>query len=139
MKEEIIITENFVIKDINFLLNEAPLNYLYDKDVFFTSGLNHHKYHMYGMVGILGGHPNDYELDNSIKVFVISDSLWTRMKNGFKDEIIKLLETKLNAKGQLLKDVIVITETSLIDFIKKRASNYSDAVLQNLLNHLEAI
>lgn len=137
MKKKIILNEEYIIKHNTYLLNEAPLNYLYGKEVFFTGGLNHHKYHMYGIVGLLGGHPNDYEFDNSISVFVMSDSLFDQMKNGVKDEILILLENKLNSKGYPSDNLLITTESSLIDFVQKRISNYEgDAVVQNLLNHL---
>jgi hypothetical protein len=136
MKEEIILTEEYIGKDIAFFLKEAPLNYLYGLDVFFTKGLNHNKYHLYGIVGLLGGHPNDYDLDNSIKVFVLSDALFDQMKMGTKDEILILLESKLNAKGQLFKDILIITESALIDYVKNRISIYGDTVVQNLINNL---
>lgn len=109
MKGKIILNEAFILGHIAFLLNDAPLNYLYGKDVFLTGELNHNKYHIYGILGLLGAHPNDYELDNSIKVFVMSDSIYAKMKNGSNDKIINLLESKLNAPGQLLKDLLIIT------------------------------
>ena len=38
MKEEIILTEEYIDKDIDFLLNEAPLNYLYGRTYFLQTG-----------------------------------------------------------------------------------------------------
>lgn len=137
MKKKIILNEDYIIKDTDILLNDAPLNYLYDKDVFITGELTRNKYHMYGILGLLGAHPNDYELDNSIDVFVMSDSHYEQMKHGIKDVVIRLLESKLNAKGQPLKDILIITESALIDFVQKRMSYYgTDTVVQNLINHL---
>jgi hypothetical protein len=137
MKKKIILNEDYLIKDRTFLLNSAPLNYLYDKEVFFTDGLNHNKFHLYGILGLLGGHANDYELSSSISVFVLSDSLYDQMKNGIKNKVLVLLESKLNSPGQSFKNLLIITESSLIDFVKKRISYYGgDTVVQNLLNHL---
>jgi hypothetical protein len=137
MKRKIILNEDYIIKGNTFLLNDAPLNYLYGKEAFFTGGLSHSKYHLYGMVGLLGGHPNDYEFDNSINVFVMSDSLFDQMKNGVKGEILILLENRLNSKGYPSANLLIITESSLIDFVQKRISYYGgDAVVQNLINHL---
>ena len=66
----------------------------------------------------------------------MSDALFEQMKTGTKDEILILLESKLNAKGQVFKDILIITKSALIDYLKKRTSNYDDTVVQNLINHL---
>jgi hypothetical protein len=136
MKEKIVITEEYLIKDNSYLLESAPLNYFYGKDVFITTGLGKNKSILFQMIGNLGAFANDYELDNSISVFVLSDSLHDQMKHGFKDEVLVLLESKLNSKGQSFIDLLIITESSLIDFVKKRISFYGDKVTQNLVNTL---
>ena len=137
MKEKIVITEGYFVKDNSYLLESAPLDYFYGKDVFITSGLGKNKSILFQMLGNLGAFANDYEFDNSISVFVLSDSLHYQLKNGFKDEVLVLLESKLNSKGQSLIDLLIITESSLIDFVKKRTSFYSDKVTQDLVNSLQ--
>jgi len=136
MKEKIIINQDYLLKDQKFILEEAPLNYFYGKEVFFTSGFSKNKSILFQILGNLGAYANDYELDNSINVFVVSDSILESLGTGSKDNILETLETKLNSKGQPLKDLIIITEPTLIDFVNKRASFYSDRVTQELLNAL---
>ncbi len=97
---------------------------------------------MFQIIGNLGAYANDYEYDESINVFVLSDSLYNQIKNGFKDEILKKVERKLNSKKESEEKILpitdkkplVITESSLIDFVKKRTLYYSDPVTQGLLN-----
>ena len=145
MKEKIIINEDYLNENITQLLNDAELNYLYGKDVFFTDGFNQNKSIMFQMIGNLGAYANDYEYDDSINVFVLSDSLYNQIKNGFRDEILKKVERKLNSKKESKekplpitdKKPLVITEASLIDFVKKRASYYKDEVTHNLINSLQ--
>jgi len=136
MKEKIIVNQDYLLKDQKFILEEAPLNYFYGKEVFFTSGFSKNKSILFQNLGNLGAYANDYELDNSINVFVVSDSILESLGTGSKDNILETLETKLNSKGQPLKDLIIITEPTLIDFVNKRASFYSDRVTQELLNAL---
>jgi hypothetical protein len=144
MKEKIIINEVYLNENITQLLNDAELNYLYGKDVFFTAGFSQNKSSMFQMIGNLGAYANDYEYDDSINVFVLSDSLYNQIKNGFKDEILKKVERKLNSKKESEekflpitdKKPLVITESSLIDFVKKRTLYYNDPVTQGLLNTL---
>jgi hypothetical protein len=132
-----ILKEDYLYEDKDFLINSAPLNYFYGKEVFFTIGLKNNKFILYQMIGNLGAYANDYELENSISVFVMSDSLYGQMKMGFKNEVLKLLESKLNAKGQSFKDLLIITESSLVDFVKKRTSYYDDRATQALINSLQ--
>jgi hypothetical protein len=137
MKEKINIDEGYIVKDTKFLLESAPLNYLFGKEVFFTSGFTKNKPILFQMIGNLGAFGNDYELENSINVFVLNDALYEKLKNGAKDEILILLEKKLNSKGQPFKDLLIITESALIDFVKKRTSFYGDKVNQDLISSLK--
>jgi hypothetical protein len=144
MKEKIIINEVYLKENITQLLNEAKLNYLYGKDVFFTAGLNQNKMILFQMIGNLGAYANDYEYDDSISVFVLSDSLYNQIKNGFKAEILRKVEKKLNSRKEskekplpiAWKNPLVITKSALIDFVKKRTSYYNDEVTQSLINTL---
>jgi hypothetical protein len=136
MKEKAIINEDFLLENIAFLLKDAPLNYFYGKEVYFSPGFIKNKSILFQMLGNLGANANDYELDNSINVFVLSDSLYDQMIKGSKDEILKLLEKKMNSKGQAFKNLLIITESSLIDFVKKRTSYYGDKATQGLINSL---
>lgn len=136
MKEKIILNQEYLIKDITYILKSAPLNFFFGKEVFFTSGLTMSKSILFQMIGNLGAFANDYVLDNSINVFVMSDKLFDQLGTGSKDEILILLEKKLNAKGQPFKDLLIITESTLIDFVKKRTSYYGDKVTQDLINSL---
>jgi hypothetical protein len=136
MKEEVILNENYVRKDIAFLLNDAPMNFFYGKDIFITSGLGDSKPILFQIFGNLGAYANDYELDSSMNVFVISDLCFNHLKDGMKDEILTTLERKLNSKGQPFKDLLIITENSVIDFAKRRTSFYNDQATQRLLNSL---
>ncbi len=145
MKEKIIINEEYLNENKIQLLNDAPLNYLYGKEVFFTAGFNKNKYILFQMIGNFGAYANDYEYDDSINVFVLSDSYYEQVKNGFKDEILKKVEKKLNSKREsekkpypiIEKNPLVITKSSLIDFVKKRTSFYGDNVTQNLINSFQ--
>jgi len=147
MKEKIIINEDYLNENITQLLNDAELNYLYGKEVFFTAGFNQNKYILFQMIGNLGAYANDYEYDDSINVFVLSDSFYDQMKSGFKDEILKKVEKKLNSKRESEKkplpitdkNPLVITKSSLIDFVKKRTSYYGDKVTQDLINSFQGI
>ena len=134
MKEKIIINEEYLIKDKSFLLGNAPLNFLYGKEVFFSNGLTKDKSVLFQIIGNLGAYANDYELDNTINVFVLGDQLFQNLKSGIKDDILVYLEKKLNSKGHPFKDLIIITESTLIDFVKKRTSFYKDTVTQNLID-----
>jgi hypothetical protein len=42
----------------------------------------------------------------------------------------------MNSKGQAFKNLLIITESSLIDFVKKRTSYYGDKATQGLINSL---
>jgi hypothetical protein len=153
MVKKIIIDEDYLNENRTQLLNNAPLNYLYGKEVFFTAGFNQNKSILFQMIGNLGAYANDYEYDDSINVFVLSDSYIEQMKNGFIDEILKKVERKLNIKriiknGPLSvtdkvplpitkKNLLVITTSTLIDFVKKRISFYGDKVTQELINALQ--
>ena len=132
MNERIVVNEKLIEKGNTFLVEDAPLNYLYGKEVFFSSELGGGKSLLYQMVGNLGAFANDYELENSIKVFTVSDSLYSKMIIGDKDESLLMLEKKLNSKGQPFKDLLIITETTLINFINKRNAHYGDTVTQSL-------
>jgi hypothetical protein len=136
MKEKIIINQDYLLKDQKFILEEAPLNYFYGKEVFFTSGFSKDKSILFQILGNLGAYADDYELDNSINVFVVSNSILELLGKGSKDKILDTLETKLNSKGQSFKDLIIITESTLIGFVNKRTSFYSDRATQELLNAL---
>ena len=136
MKEKIIVNQDYLLKDQKYILEEAPLNYFYGKEVFFTSGFSKNKSTLFQILGNLGANANDYELDNSINVFVVSNSILESLGKGSKEKILETLETKLNSKGQPLKALIIITEPTLIDFVNKRTSFYSDRATQELLNTL---
>jgi hypothetical protein len=136
MKEKIIVKNDYLLKDQKFILEEAPLNYFYGKELFFTKGFSKDKSILFQIIGNLGAYVNDYELDNSINVFVVSNSISESLEKGSKDKIIEILEKKLNSKGQSLKDLIIITESTLISFVNKRTSYYSDKATQKLLNAL---
>ena len=73
MKEKIIVNENYLNENKTQLLNDAELNYLYGKDVFFTVGFNQNKSILFQMIGNLGAYANDYEYDDSINIFVLSN------------------------------------------------------------------
>lgn len=134
MTEKITINENLIEKDITYLIEKASLNYLYGKDIYFSSGIGKGKYLLYQMIGNLGAFANDYKIDNSINIFIMSDSLYEEMRIGNKVEGLKLLERKLNSKGQPLKDILIITESALIKFIKKRSVYYRDEITQSLID-----
>ena len=136
MKEKIIVNKDYLQKDQDFILEEAPLNFFYGKEVFFTSGFSKDKSILYQILGNLGAYANDYELDNSINVFVVNNAILESLEKGLKDNILETLETKLNSKGQPFKDLIIITESTLIGFVKKRTSFYNDSATQELLNAL---
>lgn len=137
MKEKIRLNEEYVIRDIAFLLNDAPMNYFYGKDVFLTSGVSDSKPILFQILGNLGAYANDYELDSSINVLVISELCYSQLKDGVKDNILTAVESKLNAKGQTFKDLLIISENSVIDFVKRRTTFYNDQVTQSLLNSLQ--
>jgi hypothetical protein len=137
MKEKIRLNEEYVIREITFLINDAPMNYFYGKDVFLTSGFGDSKPILVQILGNLGAYTNDYELDSSINVFIISEQCYNQLKDGMKDKILTALESKLNSKGQSFKDLLIITENSVIDFAKKRTLFYKDQVTQSLLNSLQ--
>ena len=136
MKERIIVNQDYLHKDQKFILEEAPLNYFYGKEVFFTTGFSKDKSILFQILGNLGAFANDYELDNSINVFVVGNSILESLEKGLKDKILETLETKLNSKGQVFKDLIILTESTLIGFVNKRTSFYSDTATQELLNAL---
>ena len=136
MKEKIIVNKDYLLKDQKFILEEAPLNYFYGKEVFFTSGFSKNKSVLFQILGNLGAYANDYELDNSINVFVVGNSILESLGKGPKDKMLEKLETKLNSKGQSFKDLIIITESVLIEFVNKRTPLYSDTATQELLNVL---
>lgn len=135
-KKKIIIDENFLLKDENFILNKAPLNYLYGKNIFFTNDFSNDRSFFFQIVGNLGAYANDYKIDNSIDIFILSDLIFNNFKNGIKEDILVILEKKLNSKGHPLKDLVIITESTLIDFVKKRILHCNDIVTQHLLNLL---
>ena len=60
MKEKIIVNKDYLLKDQNFLIEEAPLNYFYGKEVFFTSGFSKNKSILFQILGNLGAYANDY-------------------------------------------------------------------------------
>jgi hypothetical protein len=136
MKEKLIVNQDYLHKDEMFILEEAPLNYFYGKEVFFTSGFSKNKSILFQILGNLGAYANDYELDNSINVFVVSNAILESLERGLKDNILEILETKLNSKGQPLKDILIITESALVGFVNRRSSIYSDGATQKLLNFL---
>lgn len=136
MKEKLIVNQDFLLKDQKFMLEEAPLNYFYGKEVFFTDGFSKDKSILFQILGNLGAYANDFDLDNSINVFVVSNVILESLEKGVKDKILETLETKLNSKGQPFKDLITITESTLIGFVNKRTSFYSDRATQELLNPL---
>lgn len=135
MKEEIKITEEYLLKDRCFLMQQAPLNFFYDKEIYFTDGIREEST-LFQIVGNFGGFPNQ-TLENSVNVFVLSDSMYFEFKNGIKSEILKQLETKLNSKGQPFKDLVIITENTLIEFAKKRVSTYDDKITNILIESLK--
>jgi len=145
MKEKIIINEDYLKENRSQLLNDSELNYLYGKDVFFTDGFTSNKSILFQMIGNLGAYANDYEYDDSVSVFIISDSLYVQMKSGFKNEILKRVENKLNSKKESEekpftitdKKPFIITESSLIEFVKKRTSFYNDETTQSLIDTLQ--
>ena len=104
---------------------------------FLSSGFGDSKPIIFQILGNLGAYANDYELDNSINVFVISELYYNQLKDEMRDKVLTILESKLNSKGQSFKDLLVITENSVIDFVKKRTSFYNDKVTQSLLNSLQ--
>ena len=136
MKEKIVVTRDYLQKDKKYIFEEAPLNFFYGKEVFFTNGFSENKSILFQILGNLGAFANDYELDNSINVFVVSNQIIDLFEKGSKDPILEILETKLNSKGQPLKDLIIITESTLIEFAKKRTLFYNDKATQELLNAL---
>lgn len=136
MKDKIDLNEEYIYNHDTFLLESAPLNYLFGKEIFFSSGFLKDKSILFQIVGNLGAFANDYELHNLVNVFVISDSLFGQIKAGYKDQILLLLEKKLNSKGQPFKDLLIVTESVLIKFVNKRTSFYGDKATQNLINLL---
>lgn len=137
MKDKIVITEEYLLKERCFLLQQAPLNFFYDKEIYFTEGIRE-KSTLYQIVGNFGAFQNQ-TLENSVNVFVLSDLMYNELKNGAKPAIIEQLEIKLNSKGQPFKDLIVITEGSLIEFAKKRVSFYDDRITNTLIMSLKKL
>lgn len=138
MKDKISVNEEYVKRDIAILLNDAPMNYFYGKDVFLTSGFGDSSQILFQILGNLGAYANDYELDNSCKVLVISELCYSQLKDGVKDNILTTIESKLNSKGQSFKDLLIISENSVIDYVGRRTSFYNDQVTQSLLNSFQA-
>lgn len=134
MKKETIINEEYLIKDRCFLLEQAPLNFLYDKEMYFTEGIKNEST-LFQIVGNFGAFPNQI-LENSVNVFVISDSMYSELKNGVKAQILVQLEKKLNSKGQPFSDLKIISEASLIEFANKRVSFYNDKITNELIKSL---
>jgi hypothetical protein len=132
MDELIVVNEKLIEKNNSFLIENAPLNYLYGKEVYFSTGFSDDKFMLYQMVGNLGAFAIDYELENSISVYTISDSLFEKLRTGEKEESLISLEIKLNSKGQPFKDLLIITESALINFIEKRNVYYGDKVTKSL-------
>jgi putative ATP-dependent endonuclease of OLD family len=136
MNEKIVLNEDYLEKGNSYLLEDAPLNYLYGKEVYFSSGFNKDEFILYQMAGNLGAFANDYSLDSTISIFVLSNDLFEKMKIGSKDGILLELEEKLNSKGQPFKDLLIVTETGLVNYIKKRNSYFNDKVNQSLTSTL---
>jgi hypothetical protein len=118
-------------------LSSSPLNVLYDKEIYVTQGIKSKKHIVFQMIGNLGGHPNDYEFKSYIGVFVLGDLLLEKLLNGEVDATIKDLENRLNAKGNYYKDLIIITESTLIEFVKRRILKYNDSATQYLVDLLK--
>jgi putative ATP-dependent endonuclease of OLD family len=137
MIAKIVINEDYFKNSNSYLTEKAPLNYFYGKEVFFTTGFNQDNHILYQIAGNLGAYANDYDFNSTINVFVLSNTLFDKLIMGSKDEIITQLEKILNNKGQLLNDLLVITETSFINFVKKRISTYDDRVTQSLISVLK--
>jgi hypothetical protein len=132
MNEKYLVIKKSIDKGNSFLIENAPLNYLYGKEIFFSTGHNDRKYLLYQMVGNLGAFANDYDFDNSISVCVISDSLIDRKDNGQNDDGLDYIERKLALKTEASRDLLVVSESALINFIQKRNSTYTDAVTSSL-------
>ena len=133
MKGKKLITEDSILKHNYFILNYAPLNYFYGKEVYFSDGFKEDKLVLFQLLGNLGAFANDSTIDNSISIFVLSDTLFIQLKAGYKDNSILYIEKKLNSKGQPFSDLLIITESSLITFIKKRTIFYYDEATQDLI------
>ena len=86
MKKKIIVNQDYLHKDQKFILEEAPLNYFYGKEVFFTSGFSKDKSILFQILGNLGAFANDFELDNSINVFVVSNVNSRVIRKGIKGQ-----------------------------------------------------
>lgn len=134
MKKEISINEEYLIKDRCFLLEHAPLNFLYDKEIFFTDGVKNEST-VFQIVGNFGAYPNQ-ALENIVNVFVISDCIYLELLNGVKAQVLLDLEKKLNSKGQPFSDLKIITESALLEFAKKRVSFYDDKITNELIKSL---
>ena len=107
MKEKICINEEYLNENRTQLLNDAALNYFYGKEVFFTAGFNQDKSTIFQLIGNLGAYANDYEYDDSIRVLVLSDSLYNQLMNGFEEDILKKVEKnefKKRIKGETFTD-----------------------------------
>lgn len=105
MGKNTIVDRKFFEDKSEDFLNTAPMNILYDKEIYFTGGIKNKKSVLLQMVGNLGGHSNDYEFKSYIDVFVLGDLLFEKLLNGEIDNTIKDLEKKAKCKRWSLQEL----------------------------------
>lgn len=133
MLVKIVINEDYLKNSNASLTEKAPLNYLYGKEIFFSTGFNQDNYILYQIAGNLGGYANDYDLNSTIDVFVLSNSIVDELLMGSKSETVIRIEKILNNKAQPFNNCLVITETGFINFVEKRTATYADKATQSLI------
>jgi putative ATP-dependent endonuclease of OLD family len=133
----IVINEDYLKNGNSLLIEKAPLNYLYGKEIFFTNGFKEDNYILYQIAGNLGAYANDYDINSPIDIFVLSNSILDKLLLGTKDEIITQIEKKINNKVQILNDLLVVTETGFVNYAKKRTATYDDRATLQLVSILK--
>lgn len=107
-------------------------NAIASKELYFGTGLAGRPDYFYQMCGNLGAFGN-WDLNPAVQICVLSDATLEQLKQGRKDETIRAIETYYNSTPAITFEYRFISEATILDFCRRRASEYADELMGRLL------
>ena len=114
-------------------LHGETYNPVYDCNVWFAPGVKLREPAVCQIVGNLGGWVENAEIDLSTDFVIIPDAMVEALKCGRQDPLLVMLEKKINGKGRKYDQLRVISEGTLVAYVRRRVEKTGDEVMMNLL------
>jgi hypothetical protein len=106
---------------------------LYNKEVFLTKGFSGDTRYLFQLIGNLGGHPRNEDLNEDVNYVILSNDMLNTFDLDKSDDFFIELEEKLNQNNSPYRKMKFISEEQLIQYFENRIKLTDDEASNVLL------